>query len=380
MRPIRVMLSSRCEVRIKTQGGKTVSLSTVRKQLKRQLEDLFRVRTRPAFEVWINEVATPAPGDETSWTYCIDKAKSCDLFVAIFNGHSGWADKGDTVGICQAELEAALTQAPSKVSIIRVEPLTPRNDGPEAAIDQRFIEYVDHLDLFRGTATDAEAITSLIQETLQERVVDLTLRAALAARSAKGYVGQVLDWNLMNFQDRQGAIESTLRWALLSRPDSVQVNDGTVVIPVASGRVAVCCSGVPAGLSLATAREMLGQPFLRDHDVMRAIDRTPNLGGDREIGPVHLIGCHGGATESQARRHLGFPDAALVTMQAGIWVADPIQKIQVLFLTNCADEVSTRARLEGALHWMASSGEGTRLLARAVGRARIARAIGAESD
>jgi hypothetical protein len=358
-----------------------VSLSSVRRELKSRIEALLGVDGHAAFEVWINEEATPAPGDETSWTHCIEQAKRCDLFIAIFNGQSGWADVGDAVGICEAELEAALTQARSKVSVVRLDPMQARQKGSGAQLDQRFIEYVEGQDLFRGTAADSDALISLVLQTVQERIVDLALTGARIARSARAYQGQALDWSLMTFAERKSAIERVLCWTLERRPDSVRVDDtSTVIVQIARGRVAMCCSGVPAGLAVAAAREMVGQPFLRDHEEVKEIDRTTGVGDTADIGPVHVIGCHGGVTESQARRHLGFADAAIVSTIAGIWVADGVQKMQVFFLPNCVDEVSTSARLEAALDWLATSGEDARLLGRAVGRARIARSIADQMD
>ena len=53
-------------------------------------------------------------------------------------------------------------------------------------------------------------------------------------------------------------------------------------------------------------------------------------------GPVHVIACHKTATESQAARLLGFPDATLVSAPFGIFAADPVQKVQFAFITNLA--------------------------------------------
>ncbi len=281
MRPVRVMLSSRCDVQIKrsSKGKATTSLSKARTELKDQIEDLFRLGSRAFFEVWINEVATPAPGDETSWTYCVEQAKSCDLFIALFNGQSGWTAAGRTVGSCAAELEAALTDAPSKVSLIRLKPLHPREQEPDASLDKAFTEYVDRLNLFRGAAADAQALTALVLQTLQERVIEFTFRGARSARSAKGYQGQALDWNRMNFADRKAAIEESLTTTLRSFPGGVEVDERTVIVEVASGRVAMFCSGVPAGLALPSARELVGQPFLRDYELVAALDQRPELQG-----------------------------------------------------------------------------------------------------
>jgi len=59
-------------------------------------------------------------------------------------------------------------------------------------------------------------------------------------------------------------------------------------------------------MTVASAREMDGRPFLRDHELVGKM-------GDHIQGPVHVIACHKGVTENQAVGLLGFPDATIVT-------------------------------------------------------------------
>src|SRR4051812_25195179 len=57
-------------------------------------------------------------------------------------------------------------------------------------------------------------------------------------------------------------------------------------------------------MSVSTAREMVGQPHLADHDWIRQLASV-------EAGPVHLIACLKSVTEAQATRMLGFPNAVV---------------------------------------------------------------------
>jgi hypothetical protein len=61
--------------------------------------------------------------------------------------------------------------------------------------------------------------------------------------------------------------------------------------------------------------------------------------------------------ERLARVAPGLADAVVVTTPQAVWVADPIQNIQLLFLHNCVDPVSTRMQLQNALEWLDGSGE-----------------------
>jgi hypothetical protein len=366
-RPIQVMLSSRCQVDIPSGGG-NVTLSNVRVDLKTTIEHMMLVNGQRAFDVWINEEGLPGPGDESAWEHCLERARDCDLFVSIFDGQSGWIKRGETEGICEAELEAAMDSDASKVRIIRLDPPRPRKTSPEAESDARFKRYIERLNRFRSTAKDATTLETQVLTTVQAAVVEMALRGG---PPAKGYLGQALDWNRLNFVERKAQIEHELAKELNQRPRSRRLNDQTVVTPIGSKHIAVRCAGLPAPMSVAAARELVGQPFLRDHELVEQMKPT-------DAGPVHLIGCHSGVTESQARRQLGFPDAIVVTTPQGVWVADPVQNIQVLYLRNCADVVSTRVRLQDALQWLEQSGEAEQLAERAARRARIARAVAKE--
>ena len=144
-----------------------------------------------------------------------------------------------------------------------------------------------------------------------------------------------------------------------------------VVLPLGGKDIGVVVHAIPAAFTVAAAREMVGRPFLRDHE------RTDLL--KKAQGPLHLIACHRGATETQARALLGFPDAIVVSDLFGIYVADEVQKVQFAFLANCRDDAQTRHALQRFLEWLEQSTEALRLAARAQSRANIVRTIAAEN-
>jgi hypothetical protein len=117
---------------------------------------------------------------------------------------------------------------------------------------------------------------------------------------------------------------------------------------------------------------MVGQPFLYDH-------RRARLLGGKRVGPVHLIACHRRIMESQSLKQLGFPDATVVAAPFGIYVADDVQKIQLIFLADCRDETTTRHALQRLFDWLAQSGEDALLSRRAEARKRIVQAIEKEA-
>src|SRR5262249_33090713 len=114
-RRLRVMISSRNLDLIPDSTGST-KLSDARLELKRMIEGatLFG---QQIFAVWINEEAGADAGDRDSWDTCLKQATEADIILAIENGHAGWALDRGAIGICHAEIEAALHRAPEKVRL-----------------------------------------------------------------------------------------------------------------------------------------------------------------------------------------------------------------------------------------------------------------------
>jgi Domain of unknown function (DUF4062) len=367
---ITVMISSRCNDPVPDRT-KTVSLSDLRVQLKSEIEGILADGTKRAFDVWISEDGDPGPGSSDAWDVCMQQARSCDVLICLYNGHSGWARPGSSVGICEAELQTAVDTAPEKVRLIQLEPSRARKTPPESEWDARFQAYVEKLALYRGgfVAKSADQVRRATLGALRSAIVESTKTGTRAGRMRSAYQGEALDWNRLDFRTRRDRMVAAVTSELLHHPGARQVDAESVVFSVAGVPVLFVCHAIPAAMTLAQARELTGQPFLRDHEYLKS---------GATAGPVHLIACYGNVTDSQARRQLGFPDATVVSPPFGIWVADPVQKIQMLFLAGCVDSGTARQQAERALEWLARSGEDAQLAARAVSRARIVEAIATE--
>jgi hypothetical protein len=132
-------------------------------------------------------------------------------------------------------------------------------------------------------------------------------------------------------------------------------------------------NAVPAAMSVAPARELVGQPFRRDARVVR--DQPEEMGG-----PVHFVACHRGVTEAQALRVLGIPDAVAITTPFGVHVVDRIEYVQMTFLANCRDPSAIRGAVARMHEWWTQSGEGARVFDRAVRRRAIVNAVLAANE
>jgi hypothetical protein len=366
---IKIMISSRCIDPFPASGVTgSRKLSEIRMQLKREIE-AEKLFGKEAFEVWINEDEPPEPGAQDSWDLCIEQARKADLILVLYNGNAGWSLSAGDIGICHAELMTAFSESPGKVSIVSLldsnKALLP--SGPQNA---RFQKYVDQANLFRGSSitTPDDAILQA-KRAVREAILNLVHHGAREVKQSRYNSGPALDWSRMDFLARQKAMRSVLSDALSARG---KIDGAGVVLPVAGKKVFFLPSAVPAAMSVPAAREMVGQPFLKDH--LSAPARSGVV-----AGPVHIIACHRSVTESQAMSLLGFPDATIVTGSFGVYVADNVQKIQLCLVSNCRDESSTRHGLQKLFDWLAQTGEDALLAKRAASRSRIVGTIAKEA-
>ena len=214
------------------------------------------------------------------------------------------------------------------------------------------------------------ALAALVEVvTVQSRVGGSVLRKDAFA------LGQALEWAKLDFATRSAAMRAACASALrnlASPPRAGEYSSDDVAVPVTIGteRVLFCVHAIPAATSVAAARELVGKPHLSDHARYREDVKT--------IGPVHIIACYKSATERQATDLLGFPDATVLPTTFGVFLADEVQKIQVVFLANCRDETSVAFAVQRFMEWLVRAGEDGTLLVRARARRRIVKAIHVE--
>jgi hypothetical protein len=364
---LRVMISSRCNDKFPA-GTKTI-LTDIRRDLKAEIEGM-EIAGQKVFEVWTNEDAPPAGGKWDSWDVCIEAVKDCDILLVISNGNAGWANSSGDIGICHAEMMTGLSIAPAKVRLIALDNIAITKDAAGSR-NKRFQEELVKQSLFRGgSITSVNDLNARVREALHDAVINLAQAGVRDAAKGKFHSGAALDWSRLDFGARQAEMVRVLREGLRARSGSSEVA-GKLIVEMDAREILVETHAIPAALTVGPAREMVGQPFLRDHQL------EPHITGKRG-GPLHIIACHKTATESQAAKILGFPDATLVSAPFGVFVADPIQKVQFAFLNNCRDEANTRHSLQRFMEWLSQTGEEKLLADRAQARARIVRAISKE--
>lgn len=362
--PLTLMISSRCSDMVQFKRKKQ-KMSSVRRAMKKSLEAI-RFGGEQIFEVWIHEDEAVTSGDQNSWDTCMSKSRKADVFLALYNGNAGWPGSsdpsGDHVGICHAEFEAAFNKTPGKVRSIQFPAISAKSDSPNG----RFQTYFQRQGVLGAQVTSGEEAIEQAQQVAVAALLDLARAGVGVGSKGSYYAGEALAWSRLDYHQRRKITTQTIIEFLSERAHkkTTAVDENTVIFPMAGQAVAFVCDCIPASMSTAAARELVGQPFLNDYEICARLRR--NI-----AGPVHLIACQKGVTESQALRQLGFPDAVVVTAPFGVYVADDIQKIQMVFIANCRDETSTRHHVQRFLHWLVRQGEDRLLAQRARSRRRI---------
>jgi len=368
---LRVMLSSRCNDPFPV-GQAKLKLSDLRKALKQEIEGI-QVGGKQVFEVWINEETDPQGGSWDAWEVCLEAAKDCDIFIALNNGDAGWAKPkhASDLGVCHAELEQAFSLTPAKVYVVQLEG-KPKATGAAGKRNTAFTDFVTRIGPFRGgkVASNETEAKELVNGALYDALVKLTQAGVVEASKGRSHNGAALDWSRLDFKARRDAMIEVLRDALFQRPGSKK-DGGGVVVQFGGHKVLMVPHAIPAALSVGPARELVGQPFLNDHELSASLSA-------KRGGPVHVIACHKNATENQAATLLGFPDATIIAAPFGVFVADRINKVQFVFLTNCQDPSSTKHAVQRFMKWLDQTGEAQLMANRANARARIVRLIAKE--
>ena len=191
-------------------------------------------------------------------------------------------------------------------------------------------------------------------------------RGVRDANRGTSYVGPALDWSQLNYARRVEEMrEETLEG--LKGGTSVRTTGNQAIREIMRKKVLFVTNAVPDSMSVAAAREMVGQPHLADHSLHGALAKVDG-------GPIHLVACHKGVTGSQARTMLGFPDVTVVSPPFGVYVVDPIQSIQLVLLAQCRDATNTKLGVQRFLEWLDKSEQSAALIQHAAKRKQVVKA------
>ena len=365
---IEVMISSRNNTEFDN-----VSLTKTRKELKEFIEK-EKLFGKEMFKVWINEEEPPQSFDESIWDKCLKEVRRADIVIVLYNGDAGWLRPSDTLGICHAEVLEAVNSAKGKVWSISLEnSLMEKIPETQKRANVEFKKFMDDQQLFSKPVKTIKALKSSVKSTLTDAVINLMAGGVREAGKNKGNHGEALKWQNMNYDVRSQAIIKSIQESIELK--GTGSNKGkNYFLELEGYKVLLTIHAIPDSLSVASAKEKVGQPFLQDFKVSNVL-----MGAGNIIGPVHIIGCHKSVSETQTRNILGFPDATILKDSFGIYVADNIQKIQMVFIEKCADSHSIRYGFQDFADWLVRTSELANLVQRAKSRKNIITAIAEEN-
>ncbi len=362
------MISSRNNATFDNQA-----LSTIRTDLKEMIEK-EKLFGKEVFEVWINEEEVAQNFDETIWSKCLKEARQADIVIAIYNGEAGWLRPSDTIGICHAELLEALNAGRGKVWAIELADIESKiyNDNEKKA-NEKFQKFMKDQELFSDSVKKVSTLQKSIKGILKDAVIQLVQKGVREVSRDEGNHGETLVWKRMNYDQRSEAIVRTLEDSIDKQGTGYE-KDGEFYLEFNKFQMIVKLHAIPDSVSISSARERVGQPFLEDFKSPIALVDDKNI-----IGPIHIIGCHKTVTETQVRNILGFSDATILKDSFGIYVADNIQKIQMIFLEKCSDSHGVSLRFQSLIEWLERTGELEELIKRAISRKNIIHTIANEN-
>jgi hypothetical protein len=357
---VRVMITSPCRDYL-TVEGVTFPLSRVRLELQQQISTA-RLFDELLFDCWINEREPSKAATRDVWDECLLEVRRAHIVIVLFNGNAGWARAPKDIGICHAELEASLFSGRDRTHVIELPPARAFTER-----DKRFQKFMERELLFTGALAVSEtAVIANVRQTMIETVSRLARGGATLLRKDSYALGQALEWSKLDYGARKLEMETACLNALAERQGKTRkanVEARAVCVRIDESEVLFFAHAIPAAVSVAAARELVGKPFLADYRHV--------ADNDAVCGPVHVIACQKSATERQAIDLLGFPDVTVVTTTFGVYLVDPVQKIQLILLANCRDATSTQFAVQRLFDWLERSGEGSALVRRARSRKQI---------
>lgn len=363
---ITVMISSRNNSKF---NGK--SLTVIREELKNIIlkEKIFGAEI---FNVWINEHENPQSFTESIWDKCLKEARDADIVLVLYNGESGWVKHNGSIGICHAELIEAVESARGKVwSLpIGIKEIPDDDKSEQAQADKKFQQYMQEQELFSTSINSIRTLKAKTKEAMQDAVIKLIQRGVFEVSRSKNNKGTALQWKRMDYHHRSKSITQALKEAIQVKGSGVKEHDN-YFLTIDGKKILLIVHGVPDVLSIPASKEYVGQPFLSDYQHEIILDGSV-------IGPVHIIGMHKTVTETQARNTLGFPDATILKDSFGVYVADNINKIQMVFITQCSDPSSTQHGFQQFHNWLIDSRENKEFVLRASSRKKIVLTIAGE--
>src|SRR5437588_2950425 len=178
-RPLEVMVSSRNKTGL-ADGRK---LSDLRREVKAGVQQIL---AGPSGELritaWINEDSEAIEGSSDWYDESMRRSREAAIALVLFSGDAGSFVTGRGIGICHAELQAALDDAPTKVRAIDVRRIVAGGQTVTGDANARFTSVFESLNLLtRQPATFEDAVMDAV-DAVEAAVHELPLGGLITAR------------------------------------------------------------------------------------------------------------------------------------------------------------------------------------------------------
>ena len=361
---LKIFISSRNNDVFEIDGNKYDTLSEIRIFLKAELEKSL-LFGKTFLEIIINE-SFGADTTLDSYNQCIQEVKESDFTIVLYNGSAGWAPTGVDLGICHAELSAALEISSKKTAILDISHLfqIAVGDPKEKIRDEQFKQYLNTLNRFtnplkiaaknRNTAGIKSVLLASIQDIISKHLSDrIKISNYYYNLSSNNHIA--LDWKKMKYEELARNIETILRKLVDNSPFfSKGINQ---------------IHSIPDNMAESDAKSRTGRPFLNDQETTNELIKSKKKKKPDSVGPIHFIGVYGKATETQVKKLIGHPDVSVIPEDFGMYVWDQTTHVQLIFLVECKTPSALKTKYILFENWCNTSNEYDNIINR--GKARF---------
>jgi hypothetical protein len=357
MNKLKIFISSRVNSSFK--GLDTnYTLTELRKYLREELEKETFLGEN-IFQIVINEESFHGDLSKDAFDNCMNTMRSCNIIIILYNGEAGWGISNSANGICHEEFLVAMNEFSGMTYAMSLSDLfTLPVQGPEkkrndafAADMGRSFRHIESL-----TAKTTEELKDIILTQIKGYLLDaisksFETRKQIVAGSTE--FGETLDWSKLNYSERRSVMH-------------IHLKSNFDLLPGLE-KVIKAFHTVPDNMSVADARNMIGRPFIKEHDLIKRRNEVH--------GVIHLIAVYGNATEVQVKSLVGYPDLTVIKGTFGYYLWEKNTQIQILFLTKCINSQTIKTRLTQLINWFNGSAELPKIVNRAKARYLILDAI-----
>jgi len=358
MNKLRIFLSSRVNSHF-INLDKDYTLTELRQYI-REIMEAETLLNENIFDVITNETSFNGDFSKDAFDNCLNTMTTSHIIIILYNGEAGWsAADVKTAGICHEEFNLAMEKFSGLTYAVN---LSHYFDNNKIELDEKNISFIkDFTDKFRHVESISKPKTvKSLQDTAVRQIKGYLLNAvekAFVTRKEEVFAdteyGATLDWSKLTYHERQAEMKLKLEATFKSIP--------------AFTKVIKAFHGIPDHMSVADARNMIGRPFVEEHELIK--------GKKEVIGVIHFLAVYGNATEIQVKNLVGYPDLTVIKGTFGFYLWEKNMHIQMFFLPACNNPQKIERRLSQLINWLRESLEQSKIVMRAKARYSILHAI-----